>query len=84
MAEALGWGATDRPVPTLCADGGPGGGPESFPSGSRQTLANARERDLWRPQRPAAPARVPQSAELTSGGTDPLGLSLRACRHRRL
>ncbi|MEU2600774.1 DNA cytosine methyltransferase [Streptomyces hirsutus] len=51
MAEALGWGATDRPVPTVCAGGGPGGGPEPFPSGSRQTLANARERGLWRPQR---------------------------------
>jgi DNA (cytosine-5)-methyltransferase 1 len=54
MAEALGWGATDRPVPTVCAGGGPGGGPEPFPSGSRQTLANARDRGLWRPQRPAA------------------------------
>ncbi|MFJ7342356.1 DNA cytosine methyltransferase [Streptomyces sp. NPDC101110] len=54
MAEALGWGATDRPVPTVCAGGGPGGGPEPFPSGSRQTLANARERGLWLPQRPAA------------------------------
>jgi DNA (cytosine-5)-methyltransferase 1 len=54
MAEALGWGATDRPVPTVCAGGGPGGGPEPFPSGSRQTLANARDRGLWRPQRPTA------------------------------
>lgn len=54
MAEALGWGATDRPVPTVCAGGGPGGGPEPFPSGSRQALANARDRGLWRPQRPAA------------------------------
>lgn len=44
MAEALGWGATDQPVPTVCAGGGPGGGPEPFPSGSRQTLANARDR----------------------------------------
>lgn len=25
MAQALGWGATDRPVPTVCAGGGPGG-----------------------------------------------------------
>ncbi|RMB80513.1 DNA cytosine methyltransferase [Streptomyces shenzhenensis] len=50
MAEALGWGATDRPVPTVCAGGGPGGGPEPFPSGSRQTLANARDRDTWQPR----------------------------------
>ncbi|MFE9308091.1 DNA cytosine methyltransferase [Streptomyces sp. NPDC006706] len=53
MAEALGWGVTDRPVPTVCAGGGPGGGPEPFPSGSRQALANARERGLWRPPVPA-------------------------------
>jgi DNA (cytosine-5)-methyltransferase 1 len=44
MAEALGWGATDRPVPTVCAGGGPGGGPEPFPSGSRKTLTDARDR----------------------------------------
>ncbi|MEU6192308.1 DNA cytosine methyltransferase [Streptomyces sp. NPDC047061] len=49
MAEALGWGATDRPVPTVCAGGGPGGGPEPFPSGSRRTLNDARERGAWRP-----------------------------------
>ncbi|MEU6612093.1 DNA cytosine methyltransferase [Streptomyces shenzhenensis] len=50
MAEALGWGATDRPVPTVCAGGGPGGGPEPFPSGSRQTLTNARDRGTWQPR----------------------------------
>ncbi|AKH83906.1 DNA methylase [Streptomyces sp. CNQ-509] len=47
MAQALGWGATDRPVPTVCAGGGPGGGPEPFPSGSRKTLTDARERGTW-------------------------------------
>ncbi|MFJ8888156.1 DNA cytosine methyltransferase [Streptomyces sp. NPDC102402] len=50
MAEALGWGATDRPVPTVCAGGGPGGGPEPFPSGSRKTLSDARERGTWMPR----------------------------------
>ncbi|MBB0244194.1 DNA cytosine methyltransferase [Streptomyces alkaliphilus] len=50
MAEALGWDATDRPVPTVCAGGGPGGGPESFPSGSRKTLSDARGRGTWVPQ----------------------------------
>ncbi len=50
MAEALGWGATDRPVPTVCAGGGPGGGPEPFPSGSRKTLTNARARGTWTPR----------------------------------
>lgn len=49
MAEALGWGATDRPVPTVCAGGGPGGGPEPFPSGSRKTLTDARDRGTWKP-----------------------------------
>lgn len=50
MAEALGWGATDRPVPTVCAGGGPGGGPEPFPSGSRKTLTDARTRGTWKTQ----------------------------------
>jgi DNA (cytosine-5)-methyltransferase 1 len=50
MAEALGWGATDRPVPTVCAGGGPGGGPEPFPSGSRKALSDARERGSWTPR----------------------------------
>jgi DNA (cytosine-5)-methyltransferase 1 len=48
MAEALGWGATDRPVPTVCAGGGPGGGPEPFPSGSRKTLNDARDHGTWK------------------------------------
>ncbi|MGW2404043.1 DNA cytosine methyltransferase [Streptomyces sp. NPDC001739] len=47
MAQALGWGATDRPVPTVCAGGGPGGGPEPFPSGSRKALADARDSGSW-------------------------------------
>ncbi|MFE0188021.1 DNA cytosine methyltransferase [Streptomyces sp. NPDC058989] len=50
MAEALGWGATDRLVPTVCAGGGPGGGPEPFPSGSRKTLTDARARGTWTPR----------------------------------
>ncbi|MFD8351469.1 DNA cytosine methyltransferase [Streptomyces coelicoflavus] len=59
MAEALGWGATDRPVPTVCAGGGPGGGPEPFPSGSRKTLSGARERGTWLPR--------PDGKDLESG-----------------
>nr|WP_171817548.1 DNA cytosine methyltransferase [Streptomyces viridosporus] len=50
MAEALGWGATDRTVPTVCAGGGPGGGPEPFPSGSRKSLVSARDRGAWTPR----------------------------------
>ncbi|AQU70155.1 DNA cytosine methyltransferase [Streptomyces niveus] len=57
MATALGWGATDRPVPTVCAGGGPGGGPEPFPSGSRKTLTDARDRGTWKPQNPSLASR---------------------------
>ncbi|MFD7017478.1 DNA cytosine methyltransferase [Streptomyces sp. NPDC059928] len=60
MAEALGWGATDRPVPTVCAGGGPGGGPEPFPSGSRKTLTDARDRGTWKPQTTPAEAKSPR------------------------
>jgi DNA (cytosine-5)-methyltransferase 1 len=62
MAQALGWGATDRPVPTVCAGGGPGGGPEPFPSGSRKTLSDARDRGTWTPK----PDRV--NPRLLDGG----------------
>ncbi|MFF3084094.1 DNA cytosine methyltransferase [Streptomyces nojiriensis] len=61
MAEALGWGATDRPVPTVCAGGGPGGGPEPFPSGARKTLTDARERGTWK-----APSPLPASQRTRS------------------
>ncbi|MFD3944916.1 DNA cytosine methyltransferase [Streptomyces sp. NPDC058579] len=62
MAEALGWGATDRPVPTVCAGGGPGGGPEPFPSGARKTLTDARDRGTWaEPPRPADVVLKPQT-----------------------
>ncbi|MFZ3548809.1 DNA cytosine methyltransferase [Streptomyces sp. 4.24] len=57
MAEALGWGATDRPVPTVCAGGGPGGGPEPFPSGARKTLIDARDRGTWKPPASRPPTK---------------------------
>ncbi|MFK4222250.1 DNA cytosine methyltransferase [Streptomyces sp. NPDC019890] len=66
MAEALGWGATDRPVPTVCAGGGPGGGPEPFPSGSRKALAGARDRGTWK-QHAAGPEVVLKSRREGSG-----------------
>lgn len=74
MAQALGWGATDRPVPTVCAGGGPGGGPEPFPSGSRKTLTDARDRGTWtprsdsafRPSRPAARRSTGKSCTATA------------------
>lgn len=64
MAEALGWGATDRPVPTVCAGGGPGGGPEPFPSGARKTLTDARDRGTWKPPARAPPPSAHGSARL--------------------
>lgn len=49
MATALGWGATNRPVPTLCAGGTATGGPEPFPTGSRTALTQAARAGTWIP-----------------------------------
>jgi DNA (cytosine-5)-methyltransferase 1 len=91
MAEALGWGATDRPVPTVCAGGGPGGGAEPFPSGSRKALTDARERGTWK-TRPAPADPVVRSrrdglrgAQVGPGGNRPADApapALAAAEHR--
>ncbi|WP_344573517.1 DNA cytosine methyltransferase [Streptomyces lunalinharesii] len=47
MAEALGWDTTDHAEPALCAGGGPGAGPEPFPSGAHQAHAAARDHGPW-------------------------------------
>jgi len=47
MAEALGWGATDRPVPTVTAGGGKTGGAEPFPTQARAALEASRDRGDW-------------------------------------
>lgn len=47
MADALGWGATDRPVPTVTAGGGKNGGPEPFPTSARKALMDAQRRGSW-------------------------------------
>jgi DNA (cytosine-5)-methyltransferase 1 len=47
MAQALGWGATDRPVPTVTAGGGRTGGAEPFPTQARAALAASRDRGDW-------------------------------------
>lgn len=47
MADALGWGATDRVAPTVTAGGGKTGGAEPFPSQARQALLNAQGRGAW-------------------------------------
>ncbi|MFF9778537.1 DNA cytosine methyltransferase [Streptomyces sp. NPDC013978] len=72
MAEALGWGATDRPVPTVCAGGGPGGGPEPFPSGSRKSLVNARDRGTWTPR---TDENAPSSDRAGTGRPTPHGVT---------
>ncbi|MFJ8676347.1 DNA cytosine methyltransferase [Streptomyces sp. NPDC093589] len=70
MAQALGWGATDRPVPTVCAGGGPGGGPEPFPSGSRKTLTDARDRGTWMQPAPASGDTPKSPREAPGWGTE--------------
>ncbi|GGK28300.1 DNA methylase [Streptomyces camponoticapitis] len=87
MATALGWGATDRPVPTVCAGGGPGGGPEPFPSGSRKTLTDARDRGTWTPRAtgsPSSPQREDPGQPAPSGTRDnpPVGRPATAEAHR--
>jgi DNA (cytosine-5)-methyltransferase 1 len=47
MAETLGWGATDRPAPTVTAGGARTGGAEPFPTNARKILAEAQERGAW-------------------------------------
>ena len=47
MADALGWGATDRPVPTVTAGGGKTGGAEPFPSQARATLKRSQSSGSW-------------------------------------
>jgi len=57
MAETLGWGATDRPSPTVTSGGAKTGGAEPFPTNARKALREAYERGAWvlhtnRDQRP--------------------------------
>jgi DNA (cytosine-5)-methyltransferase 1 len=57
MAETLGWGATDRPAPTVTAGGARTGGAEPFPTNARKLLTDAQDRGAWvlhtnRDQRP--------------------------------
>ena len=47
MAEALGWGATDRPVPAVTAGGTATGGAEPFPTRARDLLGAERDAGRW-------------------------------------
>ncbi|MFG2276756.1 DNA cytosine methyltransferase [Streptomyces chartreusis] len=53
MADTLGWGATDRPSPTVTAGGAKSGGVEPFARGGRETLHTAQNRGAWAWKRPA-------------------------------
>ena len=47
MAEALGWGATGRPVPTVTAGGTATGGADSLARGGREALEAERDAGRW-------------------------------------
>jgi DNA (cytosine-5)-methyltransferase 1 len=47
MADALGWGATDRVSPTVTAGGGKTGGADPFPTQARNALLKEQERGAW-------------------------------------
>ena len=47
MADAIGWGTTDRPAPTVTAGGARTGGAEPFPTSARNTLRYAQARGAW-------------------------------------
>jgi DNA (cytosine-5)-methyltransferase 1 len=53
MADTLGWGATDRPAPTVTSGGAKTGGAEPFPTNARKILTDAQERGAWAWKRPA-------------------------------
>lgn len=53
MAETLGWGATDRPAPTVTSGGAKTGGAEPFPTNARKALREAHDRKAWAWKRPA-------------------------------
>lgn len=56
MAEALGWGALDVPVPTVTAGGTASGGPEPFARGGRALLERERERESLATEEREVPA----------------------------
>lgn len=50
MAEALGWGMTERPMPTVTGGGIKSGGPEPIARGGRAAIERERERESWLPK----------------------------------
>ena len=72
MAEALGWGATGRPVPTVTAGGVAHGGYEPFAKGGRECLTREQAAGQWAlrkdAQRNAALRPAPAPAPTISFG----------------
>lgn len=64
MADVLGWGATDRPTPTVTAGGGRTGGAEPFPTQARKALMCSQERGAWLRRNPATD--TPESVRITA------------------
>jgi len=68
MADALGWGATARPVPTVTAGGTATGGADSLARGGREALEAARDAGQWvlrsgnQPNAAVRPAPAPAPA----------------------
>lgn len=68
MADALGWGATGRPGPSVTAGGTQTGGAEPFARGGREALEAAREAGEWalragnQPHAAVRPAPAPAPA----------------------
>lgn len=53
MADTLGWGATDRPSPTVTSGGAKTGGVEPFARRSRECLRHEHDRGAWAWKRPS-------------------------------
>ena len=74
MADALGWGATGRPVPTVTAGGTSTGGADSLARGGREALEAERDAGRWalrmgnQPNAAVRPAPAPAPAPAMAFG----------------
>lgn len=75
MAEALGWGLTERPAYTLCGDGGrKGGGHHDGGSRQREEIAKHKAAGKWLPpgQGPGGGGAGPRGLVPSSGSVPPV------------
>lgn len=71
MAEALGWGYTDRPAPTVTGGGTATGGPEPFGNATRRAMRAAmadRKHWAWRKPAPTVSGTVGHVGGKQAGG----------------